>query len=88
MAISIAKLFFDRSSPMLRDSFRRSTSISPMLSEIHLAARGSEVFRKIFVAGCESIASASWPYRFSIWLRPCKLSTTGLPYLRFSVTAV
>ncbi len=44
---------------MLRDSFSRSTSISPILSEIHLAARGSDVFKKIFVAGWESRASAS-----------------------------
>jgi hypothetical protein len=35
--------------------------ISPMVSLIHRAARGSLVFRKIFVAGCENIASASCP---------------------------
>lgn len=60
-AYSKAKLFFDRSSLMLRDSFNRSTSISPMESEIRLAARGSVVLKNSLVAGCESIASASCP---------------------------
>ncbi len=53
VAISIAKFFFGRSKPGVLDSFKRSTSISPRVSEIHLAARGSEVLKKIFVAGCE-----------------------------------
>ena len=61
VAISIAKFFFERSRPEDLDSFNRSTSTSPSVSEIHFAARGSEVLKKIFVAGCESMASASWP---------------------------
>jgi hypothetical protein len=40
---------------MLRDSFNRSTSISPMASEIHLAARGSamEIATKPLVMASE-----------------------------------
>ena len=56
--------------PFERLSRIRSISTSPMVSEIHFAACGSLVRRKILVAGCESIASASWPYRVSSWLRP------------------
>ncbi len=66
----------------------RSISTSPIVSEIHFAACGSLVRRKILVAGCDSIASASWPYRVSSWLRPWNPSTTGLFDFRFSVTAV
>src|SRR5262249_13831699 len=41
-----------------------------IVSEIDFAACDSLVRRKILVAGCERIASASWPYRLSSWLRP------------------
>ncbi len=61
VAISIAYDFLLPNSFMLRDSFSRSTSISPMASEIHLAARGSVVLKNSLVAGCESMASASFP---------------------------
>ena len=44
--------------------------------------------RKIFVAGCDSIASATWPYRASTWAFPWKPSTIGLFDFLFSVTAV
>jgi len=46
MAIPMAYDFLLRSRSKLRDSLSRSTSISPMASEIHLAARGSLVLKK------------------------------------------
>ena len=47
--------------PLDRLSLRRSISTSPMVSATHFAACASLVRRKIFVAGCDSMVSASRP---------------------------
>ncbi len=81
VAISIAYDFLLPSSLMLRDSFNRSTSISPIASEIHLAARGSVVLKNSLVAGCESIGLGVLPVAFFKLAAPLKTYYNGIAVL-------